>query len=156
MQTFKRRNDGFINQPPDIKIWWIDRMKSINLTHNTHQKLSNLKKSDETFDDVISRLLDMEDKFNPKDPIVCEYEWFFSKGSRVFQVSYGDIITIKYYSKRTNSFESNIKAWNSKGAVPEEELNSFISFIVKESNLYVLYEMEDILTINNIHIERVG
>ena len=131
-------------------------MKGINVAQDTHQKLVQLKKDDETFEDLIKRILDMEDKFNPKDDIIYEYEYVFGDVSRLFLVMFGDSIKIKYYSQRENRFESNIRAWNSKMTVPEDVLNSFISFIVKESNLYVLFEMDKELIQNNIHIKRVG
>ena len=131
-------------------------MKGINVAQDTHQKLVQLKKDDETFEDLIKRILDMEDKFNPKDDIIYEYEYVFGDDSRLFLVMFGDSIKIKYYSQRENRFESNIRAWNSKMTVPEDVLNSFISFIVKESNLYVLFEMDKELIQNNIHIKRVG
>lgn len=132
--------------------------KSVNITVETHKKLVALKQSkSETFNDVLVKLLDLEDKYNPRDDIIYEYEYIFEGGSRTFLVMFGtNNVKIKYYSQREHRFESNIRAWNSKASVPSDILDLFISFIVKDSNLYVLYEMEEELIINGVHIRRVG
>ena len=129
-------------------------MRQINITAETHKKLSALKRENDTFNDVITLLLNLEDKYNPID-IVYEYEYQFSNGTRLFRIIYSDTIKIQYYSMSTHNFENNITAWNSVEKVPEKELNEFIRFIVKESNLYVLFEMDEELVFNDIWIKRV-
>lgn len=130
--------------------------KSIGISHDTHQRLINLKLKGDTFDNVIERLLDMEDKYNPHDDIIYEYEYIYGDESRVFLVMFGDTVKIKYYSQLYNRFESNIKAWGSKSPIPEDKLDSFIKFIVNEANLVILFEMDKELVQDDIHIKRVG
>jgi hypothetical protein len=129
-------------------------VSKINITPETHKKLTSLKKEEESFNDVITHLLDFEDKFNPLAEI-HEYEYIFNNQSRLFRVTFGEKVTIEYYSMKTHTFESNIQVWNDVEKVSEEELHSFIRFIVKESSVYVLYEMDNDLIINDVCIKRV-
>lgn len=128
---------------------------TIAVQDETHKRLGLLKKTDETFDEVISRLLDLDDKYNPID-IIYEYEYMLkNQKSKLFRVIFGEKVSIEYYNRRIHEFESNIKAWNTGNNISEEELDSFIRFIIKESNLYVLYEMDEELVLNDVWIKRV-
>lgn len=129
-------------------------MKQINVSIDTKKKLSELKRDGDTFNDVITRLLDLEDKYNPID-IVFEYEYQLFEGTRLFRVIFSDKVKIQYYSMKTHKFKNDIAAWNDVEKVPQQEMEDFIRFIVKESNLYVLYEMDKELVQNNIWIRRV-
>ncbi len=131
--------------------------KYVNISHETHSTLQTLKKEMEvnSFNEVIGKLLDFEFEFNPQD-IIYEYEYIFSRQStRLFRVIYGDDVTIEYYSPREHEFKKDIKAWNSLEEVPTAAMNKFIKFIIKESSVYVLFEMESELVQNNIWIKRV-
>lgn len=142
--------------------------KSIFVQPETHKRLNDLKQDSETFDGLINRLLDLEDRFNPIEE-VFEYEYIYlaettkeSDGkiipnyqSRLFRVIYGETIKKQFYSMKSHDFEDNIEAWNYFPSMPMGAIDSFIKFIIKESNLYVLYEMEDELVQNNIWIKRV-
>lgn len=129
----------------------------ISISPDTHQRLIDLKTSDkETFDSVVNKLLDLEDKYTEIPKEVYEYEYMLSEGkSKLFRITFHDKVTIEYYNRRTFKFEKSIKAWYTGNRISELELNNFIRFIVKESNLYVLYEMDDEIVQNNIWIKRV-
>lgn len=131
-------------------------LKGISISIETHKRLVKLKQNeDETFDDVVRRILDLDEKYNVQEEIY-EYEYMLKNGkSKLFRIIYSDTVKIEYYNRRSFEFEGNIRAWNTGNRISEEELNSFIRFIVKESNLYVLYEMDDELVQNDIWIKRV-
>ena len=130
-------------------------LKGINVSQKTHERLLNLKREEDTFDDVVSRILDMDDKYNVKEE-TYEYEYILKNHkSKLFRVTYSDKIHIEYYNRNTFEFEDNISAWYTGNRISEDDLNSFIKFIVKESNLYVLYEMEEELLLNDVWIKRV-
>ena len=100
---------------------------------------------------------------------IFEFEYIFKDGtfkehenkkipnyqSRLFRVVYGETIKKQFYSMKSHDFEDNIEAWNYFPQMPMRAIDSFIKFIIKESNLYVLYEMEDELVQNNIWIKIV-
>ena len=52
-------------------------------------------------------------------------------------------------------FEKDIRAWQEVNPLSEDDLNSFIKFIVKDSSLWLLYDMEKEIQFNDIHIVRV-
>lgn len=138
--------------------------KYINISKETHAKLSELKKDkNDTFNNVVSRLVELELGFNPQD-ITYEYEYEFRDGTyrngrpkfstRLFKVTFGDEVTIEYHY-RNNEFQKDIKAWNGLGRMPDEAMNDFIKFIIKESSIYVLFEMGEELMIDNVWIKRL-
>jgi len=129
----------------------------ISVSPETHQRLCNLKSSDkETFDSVVNKLLDLEDKFTDMPTEIFEYEYILNNGkSKLFRVIYSDKVTIEYYNRKKFQFEKSITAWYTGNRISEEELNQFIRFIVKESNLHVLYEMDDGIMQNDVWIKRV-
>lgn len=138
--------------------------KYINISKETHAKLSELKKGkNDTFNNVVSRLVELELEFNPQN-IIYEYEYEFRDGNfrngkpkfstRLFRVIFGDEVTIEYHY-RNNEFRKDIKAWNGLGQMPEEAMNNFIKFIIKESSIYLLFEMDKELMINNVWIKRL-
>ena len=134
----------------------VPNRKTIFVQPETHKRLKNLKRNEEeTFDSVVSRILDLDDKYNTTEE-VYEFEYILkNQKSKLFRVTYGENVVIEYYNRRTFEFEKNIKAWDTGNSISEEELNAFIRFIVKDSNLFVLYEMEEELVINNVWIKRV-
>lgn len=131
-------------------------LHTVHIQSKTHKRLHNLKTNPgETFDSVVSRLLDLEDKYNPISE-TFEYEYLLPDNrSRLFRVTYSDKISIEYYNRKSFEFENNIRAWAFPNDLSEQELDLFIRFIIKESNLYVLYEMDKELVQNNIKIRRV-
>ena len=139
--------------------------KYIKISKETHAKLSELKKNDtDTFNNVVSRLVDLELEFNPPGDIIYEYEYEFQDGkfrngrpkysTRLFRVIFGDEVKIEYHY-RNGEFQKDIKAWNGLGVMPEEAMNNFIKFIIKESSMYILFEMGGELMTDNIWIKRV-
>ena len=130
--------------------------KKIPVRKETHKRLLKLKENgDCTFNDVVRKLLDFEDRNNmPKK--IYEYEYLLENGqSKLFRIIYSDSISIEYYNYRTHDFERNIKAWTTGNYVSEHEIYSFIHFIVQENSLYELYEMDEELVQNDIFIRRV-
>ena len=128
----------------------------ISISPEVHQRLVNLKENDnETFDSVVTKLLDLEDKYSELPVETYEYEYIIDNGSKLFRVTFSDKVEIEYYNRKEFNFEKSIKAWYTGNRISEEELNSFIRFIVKESNLYVLYEMDNEILQNNVWIKRV-
>lgn len=122
----------------------------VQIRRETHQRIANLKEGDETFDSVVNRLLDLEEKYADNTE---EYEYSYL--SKVFKVVFSDKVDILYFNPRTNGFEKDISVWQSVDALSEEELDSFVKFIVKDSSLWLLYDMESELQLNDIHIRRV-
>lgn len=127
----------------------------ISISEETHQRLTNLKRDGETYSDVLENLLNLEEKYTVRTE-TFEYEYMLkNQKTKLFRVTFSDKVTIEYYNRKTFKFEEDIRAWYTGNRISEEELNSFIRFIVKESNLYVLYEMDEELVINDIWIRRV-
>lgn len=127
----------------------------ISISEETHQRLTNLKRDGETYSDVLENLLNLEEKYTVRTE-TFEYEYMLkNQKTKLFRVTFSDKVTIEYYNRKTFKFEEDIRAWYTGNRISEDELNSFIRFIVKESNLYVLYEMDEELVINDIWIRRV-
>ena len=127
---------------------------TINVSAETKERLIQLK-GDDTFDTVIRNLLELEDKYNT---ITETYEYeLILKGSesKLFRVTYSDKVEIEYWNSRTYEFEKNIEAWFTGYRISQRDLDNFIKFIIKDSNLMVLYEMEKELVLNGIWIKRV-
>ena len=122
----------------------------VQIRRETHQRIANLKRDGETFDSVVNKLLDLEEKYSDNTE---EYEYSYL--SKVFKVIFSDKVDILYFNPVTNSFEKDITVWQSVDALSEEELDSFVKFIVKDSSLWLLYDMESELQLNDIHIRRV-
>lgn len=127
----------------------------ISISEETHQRLTNLKRDGETYSDVLENLLNLEEKYTVRTE-TFEYEYMLkNQKTKLFRVTFSDKVTIEYYNRKTFKFEEDIRAWYTGNRISEDELNSFIRFIVKESNLYVLYEMDEELVINDLWIRRV-
>lgn len=129
----------------------------ISISPDTHQRLVNLKiDENETFDSVVNKLLDLEDKYTEIPKEIYEYEYMLKDGtSKLFRITFTEKAEIEYYNRKNFKFEKSIRAWYTGNRISEFELNNFVRFIVKESNLYVLYEMGKELTQNGVWIKRV-
>lgn len=129
----------------------------IAISQETHRRLSELKEKNNeiNFDSVVNRLLDLEEKYNmPTETF--EYELMInSKKSKLFRVTYSDKVTIEYWNSNKLAFEKDIKVWFTGYKIPSNDLNAFIKFIIKDSNLGLLYEMENELVQNGVWIKRV-
>ena len=127
----------------------------ISVSRETHQRIKDLKENpDDTFDSVLNKLLDLEEKY-ADEPEVFEYEYYTSYCSKLFKVEFGKKTVLSYFNPKSNMFEKDIRAWQEVNPLSEDDLNSFIGFIVKDSSLWLLYDMENEVRINNIHIMRV-
>lgn len=127
----------------------------IQVSRQTHQRLKDLKENpDVTFDSVVNKLLDLEEKY-ATEAESYEYEYLTEHTSKLFRITFDEKVTIAYYNSVSNSFEKDIMAWQSVDALSEDELNSFVRFIVKDSSLYLLYDMDSELVINDVMIKRV-
>lgn len=129
----------------------------ISISQDTHQRLVNLKiDENETFDSVVNKLLDLEDKYTEIPEEIYEYEYMLNDGtSKLFRITFTEKAEIEYYNRKNFKFEKSIRAWYTGNRISEFELKKFVRFIVKESNLYVLYEMGKELTQNGVWIKRV-
>ena len=126
---------------------------TITVSRETKQRLVQLKGED-TFDNVISNLLDLEERYNLPTEII-EYEYQIKEGSKLFRVTYSDKVKIEYCNRKELKWESDIKAWFTGARISDDELNSFIRFIIKDANLMLLYECDDELNWNDIYISKV-
>jgi len=129
----------------------------IAVSQETHQRLSSLKKqyNEINFDSVVNKLLDLEEKYNPPTQ-TFEYELMLKNHkSKLFRVTYSDKIDIEYWNSDSLSFEKDIKAWFTGYKIPQRDLDAFIKFIIKDTNLGVLYEMDEEIVQNNVWITRV-
>ena len=143
--------------------YWIDGRVSmgypadytgVRIDRTTHRRLKRLKEKDESFDSVLNRLLDLEDKYSEKVESF-EYAYVCNGISKVFKVIFDEKVTIEYFNPKSNEFVMDIRAWQSVDALSEEELDSFVRFIIKDSSLWLLYDMEKEIQFNDIHIVRV-
>lgn len=128
----------------------------IAISEETHQRLTKLrdKYNEKTYDIVINKLLNLEEKYNPPTE-VFEYEYIINNGSKLFKVTYSDTITIEYYNYNTLQFEENIQAWFTGNRISDKELDHFIKFIIKNSSLMELYEMDTEVVTRDLHIRRL-
>ena len=127
---------------------------SVPISEETHARLSKLKGED-TFDTVVNNLLELEETYNMPEETV-EYEYYLKNGkTKVFHVIFGNTTTIEYYNRRTHKFEQDIRAWFTGNRISDAEIDAFIRFIVKDSNLLLLYDIEDELVLNDIRIRKV-
>jgi hypothetical protein len=127
----------------------------VPISEETHQRLTKLKGENDTFDDVVNKLLELEETYNMPEETM-EYEYILPNGkTKVFRVVFGDKTKIEYYNRRKYDFEKDIRAWFTGERISDSEINSFIRFIVKDSNLMLLYDMDEELVLNDIHIRRV-
>ena len=114
--------------------------KYVNITKDTYNKLQVLIEDENTpynsFSDVVSHLLDLEDKYNALEETI-EYEYELNNGfTKLFRITFIGNSTAKpeYYNIQSGKFEDNIRAWQTGNSMSEEELDSFIQFIVDEKN----------------------
>ena len=129
----------------------------IAVSQETHQRLLTLKQNynEINFDSVVNKLLDLEEKYNPPTE-TFEYELMLNKRkSKLFRVTYSNKIDIEYWNNNTKNFEKDIKAWFTGYKISQKDLDNFIKFIIKNSNVGLLYEMEDELVQNGVWIKRV-
>ena len=126
----------------------------VPVSEETHQRLAKLKGED-TFDTVVNKLLELEETYNVPEETM-EYEYMLSnEKSKLFRVIFGDKIVIEYYNRKEFKFEKDIRAWFNGNQISNSEIDSFIRFIVKTSNLRLLYDMDKELVLNDIWIRRV-
>lgn len=129
---------------------------SINVSIRTYNRLSALKKEDDTFNDVVKSLLDMEDKYNFKEESI-EFEYITQTNLKMFKVVYSEKkVQIEYFNNNNKKFEPKISAWDSYITISEEEKDEFLKFILKESNQVLLKNMGNELVYDNFIIHRVG
>lgn len=127
----------------------------ISISRETHQRIKDLKKNpDDTFDSVVNKLLDLEEKYSD-EPEVFEYEFCTDYVTKLFKVEFGEKTSLTYFDPKSNLFEKDISVWQRVNPLSKEDLNSFIGFIVKDSSLWLLYDMDKEVQINNVHIVRV-
>ena len=127
---------------------------TVHVSEETKKRLTKLKGND-TYDTVVRKLLELEDKYNTITE-TYEYELMLQNNeSKLFRVTYSDEIDIEYWNSRSYSFEKDIRAWFTGYRISQKELDNFIKFIIKTANLMVLYEMEDELIQNGVWIKRV-
>ena len=62
-----------------------ENTQGMTIAQTTYDKLKGLKKKNETFDDVVSKLIAMDQKYNFK-PETIEYEYITYNISKIFRV----------------------------------------------------------------------
>lgn len=128
--------------------------QGMTIANSTYEKLDELKSDDETFDDIIRKLVDMDLKYNSKSEIF-EYEFLTEGNSKVFRVKFeGNKHSVEYYSKK--GFSKNISAWNEYLPISDYDKDLFIEFIVQEKSFNLLRDMGQSIEFNEFLIRRVG
>lgn len=129
---------------------------TIWVSEETKDRLKKLKKTD-TFDKVINNLLDLEEKYADIPEEIYEYEYMLKNGkSKLFRIIFSETVNIEYYNRDDFDWQDDIRAWYTGNRISDEELDNFIKFIIKDSNIMTLYEMEFEVVQNNVWIKRVG
>ena len=126
----------------------------IDVTVSTREKLNSLKKDGETYDDVINRILDMEDQYNPvKLDITREYEYHYKESRKLFRIHFfEEKYTLTFYDDISHEYKENIDAWNA----PADMINNFIIFITKESSIILLLDLEDMVNFGDYCIKAIS
>ena len=128
-------------------------MQGMTIAASTHAKLTELKKEDETYDEVIQRLIQMDQKYNTKTT-VQEYEFSTYDISKVFRVIFkGNSHKVEYYGK--GGFQSSISAWESYPSISQEDKELFISFKVQEKSFRLLQDMGESMDFKGFRIRRL-
>lgn len=131
----------------------LENMQGMTIAASTHAKLTELKQDDETYDEVIQRLIQMDQKYNPKTT-VQEYEFSTYDISKVFRVIFkGNSHKVEYYGK--GGFQSSISAWDSFPSISEEDKELFISFKVQEKSFRLLQDMGESMDFKGFRIRRL-
>ena len=129
-------------------------VQGMTIAETTHKKLTSLKKENETFDDVVRKLIEMDKKYNSKSTII-EYEFLTYDISKVFRVIFEkNSHKVEYYSKK--GFENHISAWKGYPPISEEDKDLFIEFIVQEKSFRLLQDMGESMDFGNFMIRKIG
>lgn len=128
--------------------------QGMTIAASTYEKLAELKSDDETFDDIIRKLVDMDLKYNAKSEIV-EYEFMTVDTNKLFRVIFEkNKHSVEYYSKK--GFSNKIIAWNEFPPISDYDKDLFIEFIIQESSFRLLKDMGKALAFDEFSIRRVG
>ena len=132
------------------------KARVINVSHSTYERLAALKQGNDTFNDVVTKILDLEDKYNQKDESI-EFEYVTPTNLKMFKVVYSENETqIFYYNVAKKRFEKSIKAWDTYLSISKEEKDEFLKFILNENNQVLLRFMGEELSYGNFIIHKVG
>ena len=130
-------------------------MQGMTVAASTHEKLTKLKRDDETYDSIIRKLIDMDQKYNYQSKTI-DYEFLTYNISKVFRVTFDkNKHTVEYYS-HGNVYEKNISAWNSYPPISNEDKDLFIGFIVQEKSFRLLQDMGESIDFGEFMIRRIG
>lgn len=130
-----------------------EHIQGMTIAASTHAKLTSLKKENETYDEVIQRLIQMDQKYNPQTTIQ-EFEYSTYDISKVFRVIFkGNTHKIEYYGR--NGFQSSISAWENYPPISEEDKELFIEFKVQEKSFRLLQDMGSSMDFNGFRIRRL-
>ena len=133
---------------------YVDRTQGLTIAESTYNKLKSLKQDGETFDDVVRKLVDMDQKYNIHDETI-EFEFLTETNSKVFRVIFeNNAHKVEYWNK--TSFSNSIRAWNNYPSISDEDKELFISFIVKETSFNLLKSIDGAADFGNFIIRRVG
>lgn len=131
----------------------LHNMQGMTVAASTHAKLTELKNDDETYDEIIQKLIKMDQKYNPKK-IIVEYEFLTYDISKVFRVIFeGNAHKIEYYGK--GKFESSISAWDNYPSISEDDKELFINFKVQEKSFRLLRDMGESMDFKGFRIRRL-
>lgn len=131
-------------------------MKGMNIALETHEKLTQLKKEDESYDDVVRKLIELELKYNPHDTTI-EYEYSTVNMRKLFRVIFQNKnYTIEYYNPQTHEFMDHISAWETSPAINNLDKDMFIKFIIDRKNVLRLRGLEMEETFKHFKIRKVG
>lgn len=131
----------------------LPNMQGMTIAASTHEKLTALKKEDETYDSVIQRLIQMDQKYNPQ-PTMMEFEFSTYDISKVFRIVFnGNSHKFEYYGK--NKFESSISAWENYPPISKKDKELFIEFKVQEKSFRLLQDMGASMDFDGFRIRRL-
>ena len=132
----------------------------INISHDTRNLLNTMKLDpSESYNDIISKLLYLEENYNTYNQEVHEYELFIDglDTSKLFKIRWRfNSYKILFYDEVNNSFQESATVWCKLGD-DEDEVHLFVdallSFMAREDARPLLLGMNDSLSFSNYTIK---
>ena len=107
---------------------------TIQVTTEVKNRLKNHTKDNETFEDIITKLLDLDDQYGNSAPV--EFEAVFNEDIiKVFRLNNRQF---EYFTP-ARKFSISLADWN----LPEEFKNEWVMFVTSEDIVPVLFGLGD-------------
>ena len=110
------------------------------LEKSVYDKLKQLKKPNETFDDVINNLINIDKKYNTLEKTL-EFSFETETTCKNFRITYGNNDPlIEYYNPK--GWSNHISAWDNYPRIHDNDKDLFINFILDKSNVIKLQNLD--------------